>query len=185
MVKNQVRKVIGFVGMPGSGKSTALNVAKKYGPIIIMGDVVRDETTKRGLAITSENLGAVAKKLREENGPDVIALRCIDKIQLLKDKIIFIDGIRCPTEVAFFRKSFPIIVVAVDAPDESRHKWIMARGRADDSTLLATIKQRDERELGFGLKKVIEKADHKIINSGSIELLEKSCETLITKILNQ
>ena len=46
-------KVIGFVGLPASGKTEAAKVAQELGiPIIRMGDVVREEVKRRGLDIT-------------------------------------------------------------------------------------------------------------------------------------
>ncbi|MCZ7397335.1 MAG: AAA family ATPase, partial [Candidatus Methanoperedens sp.] len=51
-------KIIAFVGMPASGKSEASAMARALNiPIVNMGDVVREETAKRGLPPTDENIG--------------------------------------------------------------------------------------------------------------------------------
>ena len=54
-----------------------------------MGDIIREETIKRGLIINSENLGNIAQNLRQEYGPEIIAQRTIEKIQ----KITILRGI--------------------------------------------------------------------------------------------
>lgn len=178
-----MKKVIGFVGLPGAGKSTALKVAAKYGPIIVMGDVVREETTKRGLTLTSENVGTTAKNLRKEFGPDIIAHRCIEKIQQLPNSLVFIDGLRSPAEVSLFKQSLDMMIVAIDAPTEKRYEWIQNRGRADDEKTLDIIKARDRREIEFGVQKVIDSADFVLNNMGSITILEESCENLLSALI--
>ncbi|HNT73008.1 MAG TPA: AAA family ATPase, partial [Methanothrix sp.] len=67
-------KIVGFVGMPGSGKSAAAGVAREMNiPVVVMGDVIREEAARRGLPPTDRNLGAVGNDLRSKEGPDAIA----------------------------------------------------------------------------------------------------------------
>ena len=81
-------KLIAFVGMPASGKSEAAAIAKKLGiPVVNMGDVVREETARRGLPPTDENIGGTGTSLRTEEGMDVIAKRCVPKIRLIKTPV--------------------------------------------------------------------------------------------------
>lgn len=180
-----MKKVIGFVGMPGSGKSTALNIAQNYGSIVVMGDVVREETLHKGLEINSENLGKTAKELRAQFGPEIVAQRCIEKVVKLTDTIIFIDGLRSISELNTFKKAFPIQIVAIHAPDHLRHEWLIKRGREDDSVAIDIIKNRDQREIQFGLLELIKVADYTLENLGSKSALEHACEELIKKILNE
>ncbi len=70
-------KVIGFCGLPGSGKSTVLKAIEDIGVIITMGDIIRNETRKRSIEPTDENLGKIAQELRDEFGPDIIAEKCV------------------------------------------------------------------------------------------------------------
>ena len=46
-------KVIGFCGLPGSGKSTALESVKSLGVVVNMGDVVRNEAMKKKIEINT------------------------------------------------------------------------------------------------------------------------------------
>ena len=54
-------------------------------------------------------------------------------------------------------------------PPKFGHEWLLKRGRADDTEQLEKIKARDEREIGFGVREVIDAADFTIENSSSIE----------------
>ena len=57
--------IVGLSGMPGSGKSIIVNVAKKKGfGIVVMGDIISEETKKLGLPLTPKNIGRVMLDLR-------------------------------------------------------------------------------------------------------------------------
>ena len=166
-------KIVGFVGMPGSGKSVAADVARDMNiPVVVMGDVVREEAARRGLDPTDKNLGAVGNDLREREGPDAIAARCIARIRATEAPVVVVEGIRSRSEVDLFRRSsngFSLIEVFV--PDEVRLTRIRSRGRSDDaneSDLAKAVADRDARELGWGTGEAIRAADLRIENSGSV-----------------
>ena len=87
-------KVIGFCGLPGSGKSTVLKAIEDLGIIITMGDVIRKEARARSIEPTDENLGEIAQELRKEFGPEIIAKKCVTIIKNLEADVVFIDGYR-------------------------------------------------------------------------------------------
>jgi dephospho-CoA kinase len=176
-------KIIGFCGLPGSGKSTAIEAIVDLGKIVTMGDVIRDEAKKRNIEPSGENLGKIAKDLRELGGPSAIAKKCIESIKNSDDEIIIIDGIRSFYEVREFRKEWKFPLVAIELSDQERFKRLYERARSDDSKSVEQIKQRDEREIGFGLKEVINKADHKIQNNSTIKELKKKTRKLVVEIL--
>ena len=178
-----MKKVIGIVGMPGAGKSTAIEIGREFGEIIVMGNIVREETKLRGLDITSQNLGRIAKKLREEEGKDVIAQRCIKKITLSSNNIVILDGIRSMHEVKLFQEIFQLVIIAIEVPDNIRHEWLKTRGRADDSISLEKILARDKREIDFGIKEVIKNAGFSIKNIGDIEELRNNCKLTFEMII--
>ncbi len=162
------RKIIGIVGMPGSGKSVFDNVAKDLGfTIIIMGDVVRAETIKQGLELTPENIGNVMISLREKDGAAVVAKRCIPRIK--KSEKVIIDGIRSLAEVEVFRKTFPEFkLVHIHASPDARFRRIANRNRSDDSQDWLIFTERDRRELGIGIGSAIALADYIIVNEGTL-----------------
>ena len=91
--------------MPGSGKSIGAVVGAALEiPVIVMGDVVRDEATRQNLVHTPETLGKIMLELREKFGSAIVADRCVVKIKKIESPNIIIDGVRNKEEVKQFRK---------------------------------------------------------------------------------
>ncbi|MFX0070321.1 MAG: AAA family ATPase [Candidatus Hermodarchaeota archaeon] len=170
-------KVIGFCGLPGSGKSTAIEAISDLGKIITMGDIIRNEAEIRKIEPTAENLGKIASDLRIKKGPEIIAKKCIEFIKNLSNDVIFIDGLRSIYEVNEFRKNWKFPIIKVILNEDLRFKRLFKRGRSDDPSIIKQLKQRDNRELSLGLKDVLNKADYKISNDSSIESLKKNART--------
>jgi dephospho-CoA kinase len=163
--------VIGMVGLPGSGKSEAAAVARENGiPVITMGDVIRAACRERGLDPATHH-GEVAGALREENGPDAIADRSLPMIEdaLAEASTVVVEGIRSNVEVKTFEDAFgeAFTLVSIEAPFETRAERIDARGR--DDTGAESLRERDERERGFGMDAAMDRADITVENTGSLE----------------
>jgi len=170
------RKIlIGIAGMPGAGKATVEEIVKSMNyPVVVMGDEIRDEAKRRGLKPTPENLGMVMLKLREEEGPNVVAERCIPKIEKADGKIVIVDGIRSPYEVEKFKRHFPnFTLISIHASPETRFQRLFNRKRSDDPSGWNTFAGRDLRELSVGLGDVIAMADYMIVNEGTKNQLKK------------
>ena len=174
-------EIIGIVGLPGSGKTEISNYARgKDIPVISMGDVVRRECLDRGLE-PGDYHGEIAKKLREELGRGVIAKLTIPLVHgaMGKGNRVVIDGIRSGYEVEAFREEFgkKFKLLKIESPFELRFERIGERGR--DNPEVETLKQRDDRELGFGLRDAMESADVGIKNVGTIGELYLEISKLI------
>ena len=159
--------------MPFSGKSEAVRIAKDKGiPVVRMGDIVWDEVISRRLELSDANVGTIADEMRQTNGKNIWAIKTIEKIKTMDSpNILIIDGIRNVEEIEVFKKELGqnFVVVAITVSDEIRHQRAMNRNREDDSKDLNLIKERDKRELSWGLGNVIASADIVISNKGSIE----------------
>jgi len=178
------RKIlIGTAGMPGAGKDTVKKVVQKLGlPVVVMGDEVRSEAKRKGLAITPENLGEVMLEMRKKEGPAAVAKRCIPKIKATESSIIFIDGIRSLHEIEEFKKEFPDFrILAVHASPKTRFKRLLKRGRKDDPKSWEGFVKRDLRELKVGLGDVIATADYMVINEGTKRELKTKLMRLLRK----
>jgi len=175
--------VIGFCGLPGSGKSTVLKAIEALGSIITMGDVIRKEARERNIEPTDENLGKIAQQLREEFGPEIIAEKCVALIKNLESKVIFIDGLRSFAEVKTFRNSWKFPIVAVIIDDIIRIERLSSRGRPDDPKTLEEQTERDQREIAFGLNDVIDSANYKINNNVTKKEVQKITRELILDII--
>ncbi len=175
-------RILAFVGMPASGKSEASAVLRRKGIAVInMGDVIREEVVRRGLEPTDANTGGVGTELRETEGRDAVARRCVPKIKEADSDFIGIDGVRSVPEVECFKEAFgdDFTLVSIDSPLEVRFARVMARKRSDDMQDIDALKVRDERELGWGMGEAMEKADIVITNNSSLEEFSKKIRALV------
>jgi dephospho-CoA kinase len=179
-------RVIAFTGMPFSGKSEAVEMAKKLGiPVIRMGDLVWEEVKNRHLDLTSENVGKVAHVMRVENGMDIWAKRTIQHIfEMKKSSMIVVDGIRNPEEIMTFKQNFgsDFLLISIDASDEIRHQRGLSRHRIDDSMDKKEILQRDEREKNWGLQKVMANADKTFKNECSLSSFQQKIHQFLDSL---
>lgn len=180
-------KVIAFVGYPLSGKSTAAKVAKELGiPVVVMGDVVREEAVRRGVRLTDENLGKIASELRRKDGMDAIAKRCIPKIRdMAKDSgVVVVDGIRGMAEVERFKKAFgeDFVLIAIECPAEIRFERAKMRKRSDDVESIEDLIERDRREESWGLKDAMEAANFTIENTGDYSDFIETVRQILLKL---
>jgi dephospho-CoA kinase len=179
-------KIIAFTGMPASGKSEAVQLAKnKEIPVIRMGDLVWEETRRQGKPLDDKNVGDVASSMRKKYGMDIWAKRTIKKIHSMKKSThLIIDGVRNMEEIEYFKKDLGLdfFVVAIDAYDELRRKRVIARGRTDDSKDPKDLEERDQREIRWGLQKVIADADILILNNGSLDQFKKKVLAVFNKL---
>lgn len=184
-MNKEKRVVIGFCGLPGSGKSTAIKAIKHLGTVINMGDFVREEAQKNSIPETDENLGRIARNLRKREGKGILAKRCVNQIYNTKDLIFFVDGLRSWEEVKIFRQNWRFPIIAIKTNIEKRFEIISKRNREDDPQTLEELKKREKREIEFGLKKVIKKADYKILNNSNKEDLKMKTLKLVKNILEK
>jgi len=173
------------VGMPASGKSEAAEVARDEGvPVVSMGDVIRDEVERRGLEPTDDNMGDVATSLREEEGDDAVARRCVGEVRdrVEDSSVVLVDGIRGADEVDLFRDEFgeDFVLVAVEAPFATRLERVRDRGRSDDVTTADELRDRDERELGYGVGEAIESADARVDNDVTLAEFRDEFRAVLT-----
>lgn len=179
-------RVIAFVGLPLSGKTTAAKVAEEMGiPVVCMGDVVREEAKRRNLPLTDEVLGRIANELREKEGMDAIAKRCIP---IVREKgkevgVVVVDGVRGIAEVEAFKKAFEdFILIAIESPLELRFQRALKRKRSDDVKTIEELKERDRRELSWNLGKALEVADFTIENNTSLEDFKEKVRALLEEL---
>jgi len=179
-------KILAFTGMPFSGKSIAVGLAKDHGiPVIRMGDMIWEETKSQGLELNDENAGMIANQMRKEHGMDIWARRTLEKMESMdKEEIVVIDGVRNNEEIEAFKQELDgdFVVVAIKASTETRHQRGMNRGRQDDSKDEQQIKERDQREIGWGLNKVIDAADITIENEGSVDKFKEEINKLLDEL---
>jgi dephospho-CoA kinase len=164
--------VFGFVGLPGSGKSEAAAVARDLGiPVVVMGDVIREECRRRGLD-PAEDHGEVATALREEGGPAAIAERTLPHVRehLADNDAVVVEGIRSDVEADRFAEAFgdAFELVAIEAPYELRERRVADRGRDNVGDDGESLRERDDRERGFGMGDAMADAEVTVPNTDSL-----------------
>jgi len=175
--------VIGTVGLPGSGKGEAAAVAREAGiPVVTMGDVIREACHERGVD-PAEQHGEVAKQLREEGGPDAIAAASLPLIEDARERsdAVLVDGLRSPAEIERFVSAFgdDFLLVAIEAPFDLRADRLLERGRDDTDLDREALREREERELGFGMDEVMARADVRIENTDSLDAFHARVRELL------
>jgi dephospho-CoA kinase len=176
--------VICLAGMPGSGKSIIVEVAKERGyDIVVMGDVIRGEAERRHLKPNPKNIGKIMLELRQIEGTAVIAKRCIPKIKQGIQRKVIIDGIRSLDEVEEFEKHFPnLSLIAVHASPETRFSRVYRRQRSDDPETWEIFHEREIRELSVGLGNAIAMAEYIIIDEGELKAIKEKVREILRRV---
>jgi len=167
--------------MPGAGKAEVSRTAAELSfQRVVMGDIIREETKNAGLDPTPENIGSTMLELRKKEGPQVVARRCIPRIQASPSRAVIVDGLRSLAEVQVLRETFSgFRVLCVYASPETRFRRLFGRGRSDDPADWTVFEERDERELSVGIGSVIALADFLVVNEGT----KKQLKTQVTRLL--
>ncbi len=183
MTGQKQTQILAFVGLPGSGKSTAVEYFTKNGyPKVYFGGIVLEAMREEGVEITPENEKVFREELREKHGKDVVVNRIIEQLKNLitaGQHRIIADGLYTWTEYTILKKAFPgeLTVVAVVAPRRTRYRRLAER---PIRPLTATeAYNRDTSEIE-NLEKggPIAIADHYVTNKGSVEELYEKLHIL-------
>lgn len=174
-------KIIAFVGLPGSGKSVAVDylTAKGY-PKIYFGGILYQAMRDANIEITFDSQQEFREEIREKEGKDFVVKRAMKQAHELitagQHRIIF-DGVYTWTEYKILKHEFPgeLTVVAVVAPKHLRHRRLAERPERPLTEVEAN--QRDWAEIE-NLEKggPIAIADHYIINDGDLEKLHSQID---------
>ncbi len=178
---NAGKIVVGLAGMPGSGKSIVVKSAQEEGyAVVTMGDIVREETAKKGLELNPRNVGEVMLELRATHGESAIAEKCILRIEQKVNSRVIVDGLRSYAEAETFRKHFDkFVLLAVHASPETRFSRLFSRCRSDDPKSWEVFGERDMRELSVGLGNAIALAEYLIINDDTVEALKRRVKAVL------
>lgn len=177
------RRLLLITGMAGSGKTTLANLLRDRGySVFTMGDVIRQEVRMRNLPPTPENLGEMAEEIRRSGGDAAVARKCVPLIIGEPNNKVALDGVRSLDEVYSFEEAFDVYIVTVHASPETRYKRLRNRGRSDDPTNKQVFRERDHRELSFGMGDAIAMSDYVITNEDSVDHLERSLDELLGKL---
>jgi dephospho-CoA kinase len=187
MSQKEHAKIIAFVGLPGTGKSSAVDYLTEKGfPKVYFGGIVLDAMTAAGLAHTEHNEKPFRQALRQKERNDYVVRRIIQQIHDLIDAgqhRIVADGLYTWTEYKALKHEFPgeLTVVAIVTPKHLRYRRMEHRPIRP-----LTARQVDERDWAEieNLEKggPIAIADYFIANDGSLEELEVRVDSVLQEI---
>ncbi len=179
----QQKKVIAISGMPGAGKGVASEAGKSLGfDVLVLGDVIREETERRGIEPTPKNMGNVMLELRSNEGVAVVAKRVLPKIESAPSSTVIVEGVRSMHELQELQTKYEVITVAIHASPKTRFQRLLSRKRSDDPKTWEVFFERDSRELNVGLGHVIALADLVLINESTIADLQSEFRKEISRI---
>ena len=180
-------QILAFVGMPGAGKTSAIDyLTQKNIPKVYFGGVVLDALRDEGYEINEVNEKMMREKLRRTYGNDVIVNRIIAQIEDLIEagqKQILADGLYTWTEYKALKQAFAhqVVVVGVITPRIERHKRLANRPVRPLTREEASSRDWAEIE---NLEKggPIAAADYYVLNDGDLEHLYDQIDQLIKEI---
>jgi dephospho-CoA kinase len=180
-------KILAFVGLTGSGKSTAVaHFTEKGFPKVYFGGVILDAMSEAGIEHTEENEKTFREEFRAKYGKDAVAIKIIEQINHLAQAgqhRIIADGIYTWTEYKVLKAAFPgeLILAAIVAPRHVRYHRLTQRVIRPLTSTEAY--ERDQAEIE-NLEKggPIAIADHFIINDEAFERFETQLESLAKEL---
>lgn len=174
-----------IVGMPGAGKSLASSVFRQKGiPVFVSGDIIRAEARRRGLKFTRKNLGELMLDIRKKEGMGAVAKRLVPIVEKSAGSVAVYEGARSVEEVAELRRKYRVLTVAIHASRQARFRRLQRRRRSDRPRGWADFDERDNRELGVGIAKLIALADRTVENEDTKEDLKRRMRRLLNTILH-
>lgn len=145
--------------------------------VFSFGDVIRDEVRARGLKPNEENVERVANWFH--SGREHLLVRRLERklCRVKATKPFVLEGARSPLQLSALKKKFNVRILAITLPRRVRWKRQLARGRSDIRTL-ADARARDERELSYGIRKLIAQADWRISSNCTLKEFRARCRRL-------
>ncbi len=182
------RIVVGSVGMPCAGKGEAAGVAeKKFGfHIFKFRTIVEEEARRLGIDEGPLTLTRTGVLIRKREGPGAIAKRVALKVKKMKEKRIFVEGIRSYPEIRLLRRAFPDFhSIGIVSPKKVRLARAPSRRRWDDSQTMAQLERKDATEASWGVVEALSKSDILITNDGHISEFRRLVSDALKKFLNE
>lgn len=184
---HQRSKVVGVVGLNGSGKDVLLKHLKEQCglEILSLGDVARELAHLEGVKYTRDKLHEISQKYVEKYGQDFFIKVLIEEIAKKNLEKVGVTGIRTPTDIAklkeHFGADFFLVHVRVGDP-KLRFERLKQRGEARDPKNYEDFlaQEKSEREL-FRLDEAIAQADVTVSNAGSWEDFHREIDRLVAQ----
>jgi len=180
--------IIGLTGKNASGKGEAAQYLRERGFLYLsLSDALRDELKKKRRPITRKNLIWLGNKLRNDQGPSVLAEKIFG--HLLEGRNYIIDSFRNPEEVKLFRRSKDFRLLSIEASQKKRFQRIRSRNREKDARTFAEFVNHEKQERSSqdptkqNLNACAELADYHLSNNESLSHFHRKLNKTLVKLL--
>ena len=175
--------ILGFVGPFASGKDLSKKyLEEKYDATSHrFSTMLRDVLNRLYIPITRENLQDISLDLRNRFGGDTLARVIKEDAKNDENNIVVIDGVRRLDDIAHLKDLPNFYLISIDADPEIRYKRMLSRNEntGDDKKTFEEFLEDGRREAELEIPTVMEQANYKIDNNGSIEDLYKQIDKII------
>jgi dephospho-CoA kinase len=126
-------KIVAFVGLAGSGKSSAVEYLTEKGyPKVYFGGVIYKAMAEEGIEVTWESQQKFREEIREREGKDFVVKRVIKETHDLiaaGQHHIVLDGVYSWSEYRILKHEFPgeMTVIAIVTPKHLRYQRMAKR----------------------------------------------------------
>lgn len=186
MLSKQI--IIGITGTLGAGKGTIVErLVDKGFKHFSARDYFLDEVRKRGLPENRDSTTAVANSLREQFGPDFIAVTLYKQAKEFGGNSV-IESLRTPGEVNYMRGQENFYLFAIDADMHTRYERIQSRKSITDQVSFDKFVADEEREMRStdptkgNIAACMKMADYTFQNNGTKEELFQKVDTALVQI---
>ena len=180
-------KIISFVGLAGSGKTTSTSYVSQRGiPKVSFGDIIRHRMEQSDIEPNEENERRFITHLLARGHAQFIEQQTLPHFRNLVEagqKVIVTDGSSSLEEYRALMREFPgsVTTVAIVAPKRLRYQRLEKRERHPLTRAQAV--KRDIAETEYEDKAApIALADHYIINNETKEALYEKLDTLLDSL---
>lgn len=180
-----MNKIIGIVGMCGSGKSVATDFFTNLGwKKIYFGGVTIDELNRRNLPVNEQNERSIREKLREEYGPAAYAIMLSERIKesaLTNNTVL--DGLYSWYEYVHLKQQFGehLVILAVITDRNIRYERLLnrpVRPLTNDNAIARDFAEIENLAKGGP----IAIADYYVTNNGSPDELCNQLESILKNL---
>lgn len=180
-------RIVAFVGLAGSGKSSAVDyLTEKHIPKIYFGGIIYKAMEEAGIEVTWESQQKFREEIREREGKDFVVKRAITEVRNLiaaGQHRIVLDGLYTWSEYKILKHEFPgeMTVIAIVTPKHER-KARMAK-RPERPMTSQEVDERDWSEIE-NLEKggPIAIADYFVHNDKDLEWLHSQMNDVLRHI---
>lgn len=180
-------KIIAFVGLAGSGKSSAVEYLTQKGyPKIYFGGIIYKAMAEAGIEVTWESQQTFREEIREKEGKDFVVKRAVkearDLIAAGQHRIV-LDGLYTWSEYRILKHEFPgeMTVVAIVTPKHLRKQRMASRPERPMTS--EEVDERDWTEIE-NLEKggPIAIADYFVHNDSDLDSLHTQVDSVLKDV---